>query len=93
MLPFAIKIIISIYIFEVKMKKCQISGCDQKAEGCENSDKIFNGMACSYEFWHCGRHTNEEIESHLHQSSMSMQMENPLIKAKSVIKKRSCEDK
>lgn len=82
-----------IYTIGVKMRKCQISGCDQKAQGCSESDKILNGIACQHELWHCGCHTNKELEDYLLQESMSMQMENPFAKVKSVIKKQPCEDK
>ena len=75
------------------MRKCQISGCEQKAKNCSGNDKIVSGLACQHEFWHCGCHTKEELENHLKHESMSMQMENPFAKAKSLIKKRPCEDK
>jgi len=68
------------------MKKCQMCNCESSAKKCIKGGLIKNGIVNPEDFWHCDKHTCEEVNNIIEEKSMSIQMENPFVKAKWIYK-------
>jgi len=72
-------------IIEVNMK-CYFENCDNEASKCVKR-KIIKGSVTKKSFWHCDKHSEDEINQEIECECLSVQMKNPFCDIKNLIKK------
>lgn len=66
--------------------KCQIENCENEANKSVKR-KIINGQVTKKTFYHCDKHSEEEINNQIECKCISVELTNPMCQVKNLIKK------